>query len=868
MYDSYTSDGVNQLYVILRDGFENVPKQAGNNTPYDDYGLSMMTVIVDGDGEMTQSTTRWNHENGSTDSALTPKQVSEITGRNFYQTFKPNHKWRKALEEVERRLAAGESINNVFNYVWNTNDGAIVRVLSKYNFYNWDEERIVSKQWFDQLSEFENASYLIAQQGFTYNLMRPEGGLVLPKWAENIYDADSSVSCFARYDKKWHHFAFYADVLSDIPLDDVWRFSYGWSKVSVNDKYNYMDEDGNLMSEEGFYYVEEFVHEFGKVQRSDKLYNFVNTSGDLVSEQWFIEAVDFNADGYAEVTLEDGTPATLYSDGTIELEGEQHESVRPYKSLLEAVSDSLFSNGKGLSEWRLFGKRKDKQPDTPSNTERPQPKTPPGGEGYPLPQPQNTGYDGKSEPGDTEQVDGDFFLTYGNFPKSLYDLIKQHRYFFNIQFVKTDGSLRTARFSTCSLNSRLVPPNGSMTGRWDRKSRNILTFVDLSKINTKTGKPGVISCRLDNIVYVKCGNKLYDFTKQNRIAERFPYLVRENKRESVLERVVASVLKESQESKSISQAVQLILDRGVKHTKEEAEQFIRKDFREQIPVLRDKNAGKFILGAVRMWLDSQLRDATTISRLNSTLKFVADPTHINEYDRNLNGLSAQELIDRFAPVRQAAQDKEREELNRQQYEENSAYKIIPVNSFEEATKYGKYNDWCLAQPNGKNMYDSYTADGVNQLYVILRDGFERVPKQTGENTPYDDYGLSMMTVIVDPDGDMTQSTTRWNHQNGSSDSALTPKQVSEITGRNFYQTFKPNTKFKDAVAEAERKLKAGMSPEQAFEKAERLTDGFWKVWVGKKCNILDTQNRLLSQKWFDDCWDFFEGFAQVQLDEI
>ena len=321
----------------------------------------------------------------------------------------------------------------------------------------------------------------------------------------------------------------------------------------------------------------------------------------------------------------------------------------------------------------------------------------------------------------------------------------------------------------------------------------------------------------------------------------------------------------SQESKSISQAVRLVKRKGLGQSKLDADKFVRIDFRGEIPILRDKNAGKFVLGAVRMWLEGQLRDATTISRLNSTLKFVSDPTHINEYDRNLNGLSAQELIYRFAPVRQAAQDKERDELNRQQYEENSAYKIIPVNSFEEATKYGKYNDWCLAQPNGRGMYNSYTSDGVNQLYVILRDGFENVPKQTGENTPYDDYGLSMMTVIVDPDGDMAQSTTRWNHQNGSSDSALTPKQVSEITGRNFYQTFKPNTKFKDAVAEALRKLSMGATPEQAFEKAERLTDELWRVWVGRKCNVLDTQNRLLSQKWFDACWDFSEGFARVQL---
>ena len=320
----------------------------------------------------------------------------------------------------------------------------------------------------------------------------------------------------------------------------------------------------------------------------------------------------------------------------------------------------------------------------------------------------------------------------------------------------------------------------------------------------------------------------------------------------------------SQESKSISQAVRLVKREGLGQFQLDADKFVRIDFRGEIPVLRNKNAGKFVLGAVRMWLDGQLRDATTISRLNTTLKFVADPTHIDEYDRNLNGLSAQELIDRFAPVRLADQDKDREELNRQQYTENAAYKIIPINSFEEATKYGKYNDWCLTQPRGKNMYDSYTADGVNQLYIILRDGFENVPKQAGENTPYDDYGVSMMTVIVDPDGDMAQSTTRWNHENGSSDHAMTPKQISQITGRNFYQTFKPNTKFKDILTDAIKKLDMGATPEQAFGEAELLTDRSCVVCVGQKYNILDSHKQLLLSKWFDVCGRFQEDFARIK----
>ena len=330
-----------------------------------------------------------------------------------------------------------------------------------------------------------------------------------------------------------------------------------------------------------------------------------------------------------------------------------------------------------------------------------------------------------------------------------------------------------------------------------------------------------------------------DRQTRNDLAERLATLLSE------------ALLQESQESKSISQAAQLILDRGIKKTKEDADKFVRVDFRGQIPALRDKNAGKFILGAVRMWIEGQLNSAAVISRLNTTLKFVADPTHINEYDRNLNGLSAQELIDRFAPARQQAADQDKQALSGQQYQKNKRYKIHKINSFEEARKYGKYNDWCLAQPNGEDMYNQYTADGVNQLYIIVRDDYKTVPKQTGENTPYDDYGLSMMTVIVDGEGHMTQSTTRWNHQNGSSDSALTTKQVSEILGLNFYDTFKPNDTLKKRMEAFDAWLKGQGEKPEGLRIMTALSDNSRIVYFNKKYNIIRPDNTLLLKHWLD-----------------
>ena len=345
-------------------------------------------------------------------------------------------------------------------------------------------------------------------------------------------------------------------------------------------------------------------------------------------------------------------------------------------------------------------------------------------------------------------------------------------------------------------------------------------------------------------------------------------LIRQSQLKQIISEIIAtelrrlSVLNESQESESIKGATLLYMKRTGK-SKEEADKFIRIDLRATFPPLRDKKIGKFILGVTRMYLDGQLRDATTIANLNSTLKYVGDPTHINEYDRNLNGMSAQDLIERFAPARMQDMEKDKAELGKTQYTAKNEYKVVRIDSFEQARQYGKYNNWCLAQPSGEDMFDTYTSDGVNQLYIILRDGFENEPRKVGPNAPYDSYGLSMMTVIVDPYGQMTQSTTRWNHENGSSDSAFTPKTMSEVIGRNFYEVFKPNTKFKDALEDALGRLRNAEDANDMFDSVGDEQDGMRFVELMRKWNYLTKDNRILMSQWVDYANDFHEGFGNI-----
>ena len=325
-----------------------------------------------------------------------------------------------------------------------------------------------------------------------------------------------------------------------------------------------------------------------------------------------------------------------------------------------------------------------------------------------------------------------------------------------------------------------------------------------------------------------------------------------------------NILTESQESKSIDAAKKLYMQR-TGCSREEADEFVRITLRNDLPILRNPNAAKFILGVTRMFLDRQITDQMTISQLNTTLEYVSSDAHINEYDRNLNGMSAQDLIQRFAKAVSDDFEKNKSDINSMNFEGKSQYNIVRIDSFEQAQQYGQYTSWCVT--HYRNMFDSYTNDGLGQFYFCLRNGFENEKAVKGENCPLDNYGLSMIAVSVDGNGRLNTCTCRWNHDNGGNDSIMDPKQISEVIGMNFYQTFKPNNKWKDLLDNCMRRLANGEDPNDVFDYCDDFCEGFAAVGLNGKSNFINTHGELLwkGDKWFDGWGNFCEGFAQVKL---
>ena len=280
---------------------------------------------------------------------------------------------------------------------------------------------------------------------------------------------------------------------------------------------------------------------------------------------------------------------------------------------------------------------------------------------------------------------------------------------------------------------------------------------------------------------------------------------------------------------------------------------------------------KFLLGVARLFIDGDLRvnDDFKCTNFNQTLKLIASDAHVNEYDNNLNGMSAEELINRFADIRVGELSKRKELMGGKQYRKNNDYTIVPINSYEEATKYAKYNEWCVTY--SEDMFDDKTCHGAGRFYFCLRNGFENVPKKVGPNAPLDEYGLSMIAVSITMEGEPNSITCRWNHDNGGSDSVMDDEQLSDLLGVNFYNVFKPYTReelhAKGVILfdEVQEMLDKGVSLNNIFEFVGDFYEGYAKVKLNGKWNFINRNNKLLSDTWFDWVDSFYYGYAQVRL---
>ena len=283
-----------------------------------------------------------------------------------------------------------------------------------------------------------------------------------------------------------------------------------------------------------------------------------------------------------------------------------------------------------------------------------------------------------------------------------------------------------------------------------------------------------------------------------------------------------------------------------------------------IPNVRLNNC-KYFLGVTRMIMEKQLTNGESIMKLNSILKYINNDESLNtSFDRNLNGLTFEKLSEQMSEGMEQAYKSERERFSSTDFGEmNTSYSVVKINNFKEASEYGKYTPWCVTHEI--KAFNDYTNNGICIFYFCLKDGFENVKEKIGENCPLDEYGLSMLAVCVDENGECKTITCRWNHNNGGNDNVMSTEELSRLLGVNFYEVFKPSTVFKEKLEKALSLAKKGDF--SGFDNIDNFDkNGLAKVELNDKFNLIGTNGNFLSKQWFDNITDFDEnGIAQVSL---
>ena len=329
------------------------------------------------------------------------------------------------------------------------------------------------------------------------------------------------------------------------------------------------------------------------------------------------------------------------------------------------------------------------------------------------------------------------------------------------------------------------------------------------------------------------------------------------------------LITESKQSKNISKARKTVETLRPGSNPQQIIDAIRHD----IPNSR-LNDCKYLAGVTRMYLNNELNDYETIGKLNQTLKLLAT-AHADEYDNNLNGMTANELIERFKTESNVEYSNDVKAHNATQFVENKQYKIYRIDSFEKASKFSPYTSWCVTK--GENNYDAYTNNGYGLFYFCIRDDFKAVKAVPSEGCPLDNYGLSMIATSVDEDGKCNTITCRWNHDNNGNDNIMTPMQLSKLIGRNYYQVFKPYTKeelyAKGLVptSDVQMLLDQGKNPNKIFSKMLKSgIDGILIVSLNeKKWNLFDvSKNMILCSEWYGYVGYFHDGFARIRRGDL
>ena len=248
-FNNYTDNGQNDVFILLKKNFKEIkPEHDGKyqyeNLQYSAYDTYGLSMIF-----------------------IFVNQFNSIaycnTRWNHDAEFKLGHSTDHALNKEEISTIIGENFNKLF-----TNRNPID--INKLN---------------ERLAAGEDPSKIFST--------------VLPQTDEiSIVELNAKWNAINTKTKR---------IISNTWFDHIANFENGFARVKKDGKYNFINTNGNLISDKWFehqYHLHDFTNGFSLITKEDGYwdfkYNFIDTKGNLISNTWFDQAMDFK-NGFARI---------------------------------------------------------------------------------------------------------------------------------------------------------------------------------------------------------------------------------------------------------------------------------------------------------------------------------------------------------------------------------------------------------------------------------------------------------------------------------------------------------------------------------------------------------------------------------------
>jgi hypothetical protein len=173
------------------------------------------------------------------------------------------------------------------------------------------------------------------------------------------------------------------------------------------------------------------------------------------------------------------------------------------------------------------------------------------------------------------------------------------------------------------------------------------------------------------------------------------------------------------------------------------------------------SALSFLPGIIRWYIDGyvDINDAASCYKVNILLKVLlstpaADAVSVEFHNEFTDEYLTPDSLKVLLRLDDGADDKP--------FDFNAAdYKLVRVDSWDEIRSYKPLcSDWCIV--NSEEAWYAEAFYDSNEVFLAFHKDYKQAPKVPGPEFPNDNYGYSIICIVLAADGSIVSTTSRWN----------------------------------------------------------------------------------------------------------